>query len=135
MRQVPLIIEPDPDDPDFASVLVQATVAGRPYPMLLNTGAARSQLVADEYTLSLSPVHEDSSSSAFGREVTDPVVTVTDLVAGPLPGYPLSTSRAARAARATCWGWTYSGGTAATSGWPPGSWTWRPRAARRGASS
>ena len=84
MRLVPLIVEPDPDDPDFASVLVEATVAGRPYRMLLDTGAARSQLVADEYTLSLSPVHEDSSSAAFGGEVTDPVVTVTDLVAGPL---------------------------------------------------
>ena len=84
MRQVPLIIEPDPDDPDFASVLVEATVAGRPYRMLLDTGAARSQLDADEYTLSLSPVHGDSSSAAFGGQVTDPVVTVTDLVAGPL---------------------------------------------------
>ena len=81
---MPLIIEPDPDDPDFASVLVEATVAGRPYRMFLDTGAARSQLVADEYTLSLSPVHEDSSSSAFGGQVTEPVVTVTDLVAGPL---------------------------------------------------
>ena len=84
MRQVPLIIEPDPDDPDFASVLVEATVAGRPYRMLLDTGAARSQLVADEYTLALSPVHGDGSSAAFGGEVTDLVVTVTDLVAGPL---------------------------------------------------
>jgi len=84
VRQVPLIIEPDPDDPDFASVLVEATVAGRPYRLLLDTGAARSQLDADEYTLSLRPVPGDSSSAAFGGQVTDPVVTVTDLVAGPL---------------------------------------------------
>jgi hypothetical protein len=26
--QVPLVIEPDPDEPDFASVLVDATIAG-----------------------------------------------------------------------------------------------------------
>jgi gag-polyprotein putative aspartyl protease len=84
VRQVPLIIEPDPDDPDFASVLVEATVAGRPYRLLLDTGAARSQLDADEYTLSLSPVPGDGSSAAFGGQVTDPVVTITDLVAGPL---------------------------------------------------
>ena len=84
VRQVPLIIEPDPDDPDFAAVLVEATVAGRPYRMFLDTGAAHSQLAADEYTLSLSPVHEDSSSAAFGGQVTEPVVTITDLVAGPL---------------------------------------------------
>jgi hypothetical protein len=29
VRQVPLIIEPDPDDPDFATVMVDATIAGR----------------------------------------------------------------------------------------------------------
>ena len=93
MRQVPLIVEPDPGDPDFASVLVEATVAGRPYRMLLDTGAARSQLAADEYTLSLSPVHEDSSSAAFGGEVTDPVVTITDLAAGPLQVAALDVTR------------------------------------------
>ena len=96
VRQVPLIIEPDPDDPDFASVLVEATVAGRPYRMLLDTGAARSQLEADEYTLSLSPVHGDSSSAAFGGQVTDPVVTVTDLVAGPLRIPALDVTRSER---------------------------------------
>lgn len=96
MRQVPLIIEPDPDDPDFASVLVEATIAGRPYRLLLDTGAARSQLDADEYTLSLSPVHGDSSSAAFGGQVTDPVVTITDLVAGPLRVPALDVTRSER---------------------------------------
>jgi gag-polyprotein putative aspartyl protease len=84
VRQVPLIIEPDPDDPDFAAVLVEATVAGRPYRLLLDTGAARSQLDADEYTRALTPVDGNLSSGAFGGRVTDPVVTVTDLIAGPL---------------------------------------------------
>jgi hypothetical protein len=84
VRQVPLIIEPDPDDPDFASVLVDATVAGRPYRLVLDTGAARTQLDADDYTLSLTAVREDRSSAAFGGQVTDPVVTVTELAAGPL---------------------------------------------------
>jgi hypothetical protein len=94
--QVPLIIEPDPDDADFASVLVEATVAGRPYRMLLDTGAARTQLDADEYTRALTPVHEDSSSAAFGGQVTDPVVTVTDLVAGPLRVLALDVTRSER---------------------------------------
>ena len=40
MPAVPLIIEPDPDDPDFANVLVDATIAGRPYRLILDTGAA-----------------------------------------------------------------------------------------------
>jgi hypothetical protein len=93
VRQVPLIIEPDPDDPDFASVLVADTVAGRPYRMLLDTGAARTQLDADEYTRALTPVDRDSSAAAFGGDVTDPVVTVTDLVAGPLRVSALDVTR------------------------------------------
>lgn len=96
MRQVPLIIEPDPDDPDFASVLVEATVAGRPYRMLLDTGAARSQLDADEYTRALPAVSGDSSSAAFGGQVSDPVVTITDLVAGPLRIPALDVTRSER---------------------------------------
>jgi hypothetical protein len=81
---VPLIIEPDPDDTDFASVMVDATIAGRPYRLVLDTGAARTQLDADEYTSGLSPVGEDSSFAAFGGRVTDPVATITDLDVGPL---------------------------------------------------
>lgn len=84
MRQVPVIIEPDPDEPEFATVLVDATIAGRPYRLVLDTGAARTHLRADEYTSGLRPAGEDASSGAFGGRVTDPVVTVTDLVIGPL---------------------------------------------------
>jgi len=97
MRQVPLIIEPDPDDPDFATVMVDATVAGRPYRLLLDTGAARTQLDPDEYVSGLSLVGEDSSSAAFGGRVTDPVVTITDLDVGPLRMARLDVTRSERA--------------------------------------
>jgi predicted aspartyl protease len=90
---LPLIIEPDPDEPDFAGVLVEATVAGRPYRMILDTGAARTQLVADEYTGALPAVDGNLSSAAFGGQVADPVVTVTDLVAGPLSIRQLDVTR------------------------------------------
>lgn len=93
MRQLPLIIEPDADEPGFAAVLVDATVAGRPYRMVLDTGAARSQLNADEYTLSLTPARTDTSAAAFGGQVTDPVVTVTDVAAGPLRVASLDVTR------------------------------------------
>ena len=81
---MPLIIEPDPDDPGCATVMVDATVAGRPYRLVLDTGAARSLLEADEYTSGLTPACWDSSFAVFGGRVTDPVVTITDLAAGPL---------------------------------------------------
>ena len=94
VRQVPLIIEPDPDDSDFASVLVDATIAGRPYRLLLDTGAARSQLNADDYTSALPAVGRDSSSATFGGRATDAVVTVTDLAIGPLRLAALDVRRA-----------------------------------------
>ena len=96
VRQVPLIIEPDPDDPGCATVMVDATVAGRPYRLVLDTGAARSQLEADDYTSGLTPSGEDSSSGAFGGRVTDTVVTITDLAAGPLRVATLDVTRGER---------------------------------------
>lgn len=84
MRQVPLIIEPDPDDADYANVKVDVTIAGRPYRLLLDTGAARTQLNLDEYTETLPPVGQACSSAAFGGEATEPVVTISDLAIGPL---------------------------------------------------
>jgi len=35
VRTVPLIIEPDPDEPDFATVLVDATIAGWEHRLVL----------------------------------------------------------------------------------------------------
>jgi len=96
MPQVPLIIEPDPDDPDFATVLVDATIAGRPYRLLLDTGAARTQLDPDDYTSGLNSVGEDASSAAFGGRVSDPVVTITDLAVGPLRVAALDVTRSER---------------------------------------
>jgi predicted aspartyl protease len=94
MRQVPLIIEPDPDDPGCAAVLVDGTVAGRSYRFVLDTGAARTQLEADEYTTALTAAGEDTSFGAFGGSAADPVVTVTDLAIGPLRAAALEVARA-----------------------------------------
>jgi gag-polyprotein putative aspartyl protease len=82
--QIPLIIEPDVDEPDFASVMVDATVAGRPYRLMLDTGAGQTNLDADDYTRGLTAVGEDSSAGVFGTQVIYPVVTVADLAVGPL---------------------------------------------------
>ncbi|HET9896165.1 MAG TPA: aspartyl protease family protein [Streptosporangiaceae bacterium] len=83
MPQIPLIIEADPDDPDCAAVMVDGTVAGRPYRFILDTGAARTQLEADEYTSTLEVVRDGSGSGVFASQ-SDPVVTVTDVTVGPL---------------------------------------------------
>jgi predicted aspartyl protease len=96
MRRVPLVIEPDPDDRDGATVLVDGTVAGRPYRFVLDTGAARTQLMADEYTGSLPAMPGDDSLGALGGRSADPVVVVTDLVVGPLRAARLAVTRTAR---------------------------------------
>src|ERR1700729_4018995 len=94
MRQVPLILEPDPDDPGCAAWLVDGTVAARPYRFVLDTGAARSQLEADEYTMALAAVSHDVSAGAFGVDTADQVVTITDLAVGPLHAATLDVVRA-----------------------------------------
>jgi hypothetical protein len=93
MPELPLIVEPDTDEPDFATVMVDATIAGRPYRLVLDTGAARTQLNADEYTSSLHPASEGPASGASGGSAADPIVTVTDVVIGPLRRVELDVSR------------------------------------------
>jgi hypothetical protein len=98
VSQVPLIIEPDEDEPDFASVRVDATIAGRPYRMMLDTGAGQTDLEADEYTRGLTPVGEDRSAGVFGVAVVYPVVTITDLAVGSLRLATLDVRRSERVA-------------------------------------
>ena len=92
MPQIPLIIQPDPDDPDCATVMVDGTVAGRPYRFILDTGAARTQLEADEYTRALPAAPGETSSGVFASR-SDPVVTVTDVAVGPLRAATLDVTR------------------------------------------
>jgi hypothetical protein len=47
VQTVPLIIEPDPDDPGCALSLLDGTVLGGPLRFVLDTGAVRTQIVAD----------------------------------------------------------------------------------------
>jgi hypothetical protein len=82
MPAVPLIIEPDPDESEFATVLVDATIAGRDYRLVLDTGAPVTQLDTDDYLADLAPVGADDSSGTFGRRVTDPLVRIPDLIVG-----------------------------------------------------
>ena len=92
MPQIPLVIQAEPDDPDCAAVMVDGTVAGRPYRFIVDTGAARTQLEADEYTGTLEAASVETSSGALGSH-SDPVVTVTDVAVGPLQAATLDVTR------------------------------------------
>jgi hypothetical protein len=92
VRQVSLVIEPDEDTPGFASVRADGTVAGRPYRFMVDTGAARTSMAADEYTRGLPVIGQDDSAGAFASR-SSPVVTVTDLVVGDLRAGKLDVAR------------------------------------------
>jgi len=93
MAILPIQIEPDPDDPGCAVPFVEGTVAGRAYRFVLDTGAARTTMVADEYTAGLDVVGADEGHAAFGA-VSETVVTVTDVSVGPLVSASLDVARA-----------------------------------------
>jgi len=90
-------LEHDPDDHDCAVPFADGTVAGRPYRFLLDTGAARTRMAADEYTTTLLPAGTDSGHAAFGA-VTETIVTVTDVSVGPMRAPSLDVTLAEGAA-------------------------------------
>lgn len=85
MTRIPLIVEPDPDDPECAEVMVDGSIAGRPYRFVLDTGAARTHVVADDFTTTLTKYGQHNSSGVFALS-SNPLVTLPELVVGPMAG-------------------------------------------------
>ena len=92
MTALLITLEHDPDDPDCAVPFADGTVAGRPYRFLLDTGAARTTMAADEYTAALPTVGQQGSHGAFGA-LSETIVTVTDVTVGPLHAPSLAVAR------------------------------------------
>jgi hypothetical protein len=128
MPQVPLIIEAEPDDPGCATVMVDGTVAGRPYRFIVDTGAVRTQLETDEYTSALATMPGESSPGMFGSHC-DPIVTVTDVAVGPLRVTTLDVTRVSPIPQRpeTCSAWTCCSDIAACSGCRLECWMSRRR--------
>jgi predicted aspartyl protease len=72
--------------------MVDGMVAGRPYRFIVDTGAARTQLDADEYTWTLEATPGGISSGAFASH-SDEIVTVADVAVGPLRAATLDVTR------------------------------------------
>jgi hypothetical protein len=83
MRELRLVIEPDAEEPEAAEVYVNGSVGDRPYRFLLDTGAARTSLVVDDYTSSFESVEKSASSGVFASS-SDDVITVPRLQVGPI---------------------------------------------------
>jgi hypothetical protein len=92
MQDIPLVIAPDPDEPEAAEVLIDGTVDGRQRRFLLDTGAARSRLVADPHTADLAIVSTEASHGAVAG-TTDELVRISELAVGPLRAQELEVIR------------------------------------------
>ncbi|GIH06521.1 hypothetical protein Rhe02_45880 [Rhizocola hellebori] len=84
MFSLPMEIQPDPDDPDLAVLFVAGQIDGRPYRLMLDTGAAKSRVAVDEYTSTLPVAGERQSNGVFGVTFTDELVLLGQLIVGPI---------------------------------------------------
>jgi len=83
MADVRLIVEIDDDDPQCAVVSVEGAVAGHGYRFVLDTGASRTQVVADAFIDTLETSGEHYSHGVFFPS-TQRMVHLPDLEVGPL---------------------------------------------------
>src|SRR5438093_11227110 len=60
-----LIIKPDEEDAEAAEVLVDGTIGGYKYRFLLDTGAARTRVIFDDYTSTFDCIEKSDSSGVF----------------------------------------------------------------------
>jgi hypothetical protein len=78
-----LILKFDEQDEDDAEICVAGTIGARPYTFLLDTGAAVTSLVWDDYTGQLPRQGRHQSSGILG-DIEDDLVTIHDLQVGSL---------------------------------------------------
>lgn len=78
-----LILKFDEEDEDSAEIYVAGTIGTRPYTFLLDTGAAMTNLVWDDYTRHLPRTGEHQSSGVLG-DIQNDLITIRDLKVGSL---------------------------------------------------
>jgi gag-polyprotein putative aspartyl protease len=83
MTEISLVVEIDDDDSQCAVVLVDGAVAGHHYRFVLDTGASRTQVVADAFIDALETSGEHHSHGVFSPS-TQRTVQLPDLEVGPL---------------------------------------------------
>jgi hypothetical protein len=94
MKNFHLIIQPDADEPDGAEVFVDGFVGGKLYRFLLDTGAARTAVISDDYTATFASAEKNESSGTFARSAED-LITIPHLEVGPISRQNVQIVRAA----------------------------------------
>jgi hypothetical protein len=93
MLNIPLVIVPDEEIADAAEVLVDAAIDGRAYRFVLDSGAARTELVADDDLAALPASGQRTSGAVFGQRESSDIIIVGDLSLGELRTGPLEVVR------------------------------------------
>jgi hypothetical protein len=93
MLTIPWRLVPDDDAADTGNLLVEATVGRRPYLLMLDTGAPRTELITDDYLAALPACGQHSSGGSFGQREHSDVVTIPGLSAGDLTTGPVAVVR------------------------------------------
>lgn len=94
MSELELIIQPDADEPEAAEVLVDGRVGERAYRFLLDTGAARTSLLRDDYTAAFESGGTNASSGVFAP-ANDDLITVPSIKIGSITQHDFTVARAA----------------------------------------
>ena len=94
-----LQIKPDDQDPMAAEVLVQGSVGNRTYIFLLDTGAAKSCLLFDDYTAAFESEGQEESSGLFSGDRYD-LIEVPSVKLGPIERKPFTMHRQPQDSRA-----------------------------------
>lgn len=81
---IPLCIKPETDDPDSIQIFVNGRVGQKAYAFLLDTGAARSAVIADAALMALTPQGIEETTGGFGAARQEDVITIPEIVIGPI---------------------------------------------------
>ena len=81
--EIPLIIIPDRDDPGCADVFVDGSIDGHPYRFILDTGAGRTHLIADDVTTALASRGTQESAGVLARS-SEQVIRIPPVSVGPM---------------------------------------------------
>lgn len=81
MSWTALIIEPDPDEPGCAAVRIDGTIAGCRHRFMLDTGAARTQVIG---VFEGARPAQETSSGVFAAEFRPQLAEVHELRVGPI---------------------------------------------------
>ncbi len=81
MNGLDLIIKHEAEDE--AQIFVDGTIGERPYRFLLDTGAAKTSVILDDYTATFESVEQNTSSGVFAP-TTEAVIVVPTLEIGPI---------------------------------------------------